>query len=249
MRSFLLTAATFGVLLTWGCPARADDTPREVIDKALKAHGGKERLAKLKSLAVQAKLQGTLRQPVEVALTTETFAQEGKFKSVTEITFMGQNISQAQGYDGENFWITINGMEYKLDDKAIAEIKEQLYAEQVVDMSFFKGEGYELSPLGEVKVEDKPAIGIRVSTKGHRDLNLFFDKESGLLVKTESRVLDILSKQEVTEEKVLSDYKKFDELMRPSKISIYHDGKKVIDLEVAEVKIVDKFDASLFTKP
>ena len=45
-----------------------------------------------------------------------------------------------------------------------------------------KDKGYELALIGEVKVEDKPAIGVRVSVKGQKDINLFFDKQSGVRI-------------------------------------------------------------------
>jgi hypothetical protein len=39
--------------------------------------------------------------------------------------------------------------------------------------------------LGDVKVGDKPALGIGVSHKNHKDVSLFFDKETGLPAKSE----------------------------------------------------------------
>ena len=46
-----------------------------------------------------------------------------------------------------------------------------------------------LAALGESKVGDRPALGVRISVKGRKDLRFFFDKESGLLVKSE-HILD-----------------------------------------------------------
>jgi len=47
-----------------------------------------------------------------------------------------------------------------------------------------KDKAYTLAPIGEVKVEDRPALGLRVSRKGNRDINLYFDKKTYLRVKT-----------------------------------------------------------------
>ena len=106
-----------------------------------------------------------------------------------------------------------------------------------------------MAPLGEVKVDGQPALGIRVSSKGHRDVNLYFDKAKGLLVKVETRDVDLLTGQEVTTEKIMSDYKEVGGLLRPSKVRVLRDGKKLMDLEMEEVKLVDKFDKEFFDKP
>ena len=112
-----------------------------------------------------------------------------------------------------------------------------------------KKTGYKLSPLGEVKVNDKPAVGVRVSSEGFQDVNLFFDKASGLLVKTETRTIDAQSGDEKTEEKLLSDYKETEGVQRPGKVVVLRDGKKLLTLQVEDVKVVDKFDKDFFTKP
>jgi hypothetical protein len=112
-----------------------------------------------------------------------------------------------------------------------------------------KKTGYKLSPLGEVKVHDKPAVGVRVASEGYRDVNLFFDKASGLLVKTEARTTDVQSGEEKTEEKLLSDYKETEGVQRPGKVVVLRDGKKLLTLQIDEIKAVDKFDKDFFTKP
>ena len=69
-----------------------------------------------------------------------------------------------------------------------------------------KDKGYELSLIGESKVEDKPAVGVLVKSKDHNDVSLFFDKETGLLAKLEHRTTDPTSGKEVTEERIIVSY-------------------------------------------
>jgi hypothetical protein len=153
--------------------------------------------------------------------------------------------------DGKKIHLFINGKEYKLDEKRMdALAREHAHQEAVMDLVFAgKKTGYKLSPLGEVKVNDKPAVGVRVSSEGYRDINLFFDKGSGLLVKTEARTTDVQSGEEKTEEKLLSDYKESEGVKRPGKVVILRDGKKLLTLQIDEIKAVDKFDKDFFTKP
>ena len=41
-----------------------------------------------------------------------------------------------------------------------------------------EGQHFQLSPLPETKVQDQPAVGVKVSRKDHADVNLYFDKSS-----------------------------------------------------------------------
>ena len=140
-------------------------------------------------------------------------------------------------------------MTLNIDDKTKSEIKEQVYAEMIAGLTLFQDKALQLSPLGEVNFEGRPTLGIRVSSKGHRDVNVYFDKENGLLIKLESRAVDLGSGQEVSQEKVFSDYKVIDGIMRPRKVVIFQDGKKLLDVQVIELKFLDRLDDSVFAKP
>src|SRR4051794_31857584 len=57
---------------------------------------------------------------------------------------------------------------------------------------------FELSPLGELKVGNRPALGIRVVEQGMPDaLRFWFDKETGLLLKLEQTFIWGRDRQEV----------------------------------------------------
>jgi hypothetical protein len=247
MRKPLIVLLAVGCVLAGGGRVAADAELQAVIDKAVQAHGGREKLAKLEGSGIQMKGKGTIQLAEGLAMTMEMQGQKDKFKLAMQFDFNGMNISQTQVFDGQNFWITVNGQNIDVDAQTLAEVKEQVYAEGVARLTFLKEQT--LSALGEVKVNDRPAVGIRVMSKGHRDVSLFFDKEKGLLVKIETRVVDYLTKQEVTEEKVLEDYKEIDGWMRPTKVTVNRDGKKLVDMEITELKIVDRIDDSVFAKP
>ena len=122
--------------------------------------------------------------------------------------------------------------------------------ERVLEVPGLAGKGIELSPLGEVKVDDQECVGVRASSKGHRDLNLFFSKKTGLLLKTEARVYDLQTKQEVGQEKIYSDYKELlPGLKMSSKQVVNNDGKRYMELEMTEVTAVERHDDSMFKKP
>jgi hypothetical protein len=99
-------------------------------------------------------------------------------------------------------------------------------------------------------VADKPAVGVKVSHKDHQDVNLYFDKDSGLLVKMEHKTkAQEEGNKEVTQEDIYSDYQDIGGAKIPMKLTILRDGKKYVEGEASEVKAVDKHDEKTFAKP
>jgi len=183
--------------------------------------------------------------------STETFFQEpDKFKNVVEVEINNMNVTVTQVFNGKKFWINVMGKTIELkDEKDIAELKENMYVEKLTNLVGLTDKGVTLSALGEVKVNDKAAIGIRASSKGHRDINLYFDKKTHMLVKTETRTVDFQTKQEVSQEKYYSDYKEVDGIQQPRKLIIHQDGKRHITLDVTSVMFVDRHEDSVFAEP
>jgi len=162
---------------------------------------------------------------------------------------MGQKVTQTTVFDGTNGWVNVNGMNIDLDEKLMAELKEASYLLQIGRLAGLKGKGFELSLLGESKVNDRPAVGVKVASKGHRDINLYFDKETGLVAKMEHRALDAMTMQEVTQERIILEYQDTEGQKMPKKVLVNRDGKKFMELEVTEIKFPDKIDDSEFAKP
>src|SRR5947199_8063195 len=132
----------------------------------------------------------------------------------------------------------------------MAEAREELYAAGVETLVPLTGKEFKLTPLGEVKVGARPAVGVRVSHEGRRDINLFFDKEKYHLLKVERTVKDFMAGgQEVRQETAYGDYKDVEGIATAHKFDIKRDGKDYVDGEMTEVKLHEKLDDSLFTKP
>src|SRR5262249_13660389 len=139
--------------------------------------------------------------------------------------------------NGGKGWIKLN------DDKAqpmnkemLAEAQEEMYETHVVTLLPLKDKAVKLSPLGEAKVQGKDAVGVRVSHKGRRDVNLYFDKASGLLLKSEMTVKNVEdgSNKEMTQETLYSDYKEFQGTKQPTKLLAKRDGKRYVEGELSE---------------
>jgi hypothetical protein len=236
-------------------PADDQANARAIVDKYLTALGGQEKLAKIKAVTLKGKGKffGLGGDGIDY-IGEWAFQGMNQFRLILEIEIMGQKINQTIVVNGDKGWVKINTMLKEMDKETLAEQKEQLYANVVVYAmpQMLKDKSIELSTLGEIEIDKKPAVGVRVSSKGHRDLNLYFDRDSGLMVKGEWRVKDLEGLQggkEVTQEVFVSDYKEVEGIKQGMKAAIKWDGKPYVDAEFSDFKIDEKLDDSLFSKP
>jgi outer membrane lipoprotein-sorting protein len=250
MRHSLKAFLVSGLVLAAAFWTRADDASavRALIDKAVKAQGGEARLAKWP--AVTAKLKGTYHGLSEVVTFTGEFAAQGpdRYKFAIEAEADGQKFRLVEVLNGDKGWVQLDGDTEELDKEDLAEAREEAYGEWVATLVPLKDKAFTLALLGEVNIDKRPARGITVSSKGHRDVNLYFDKETGLLVKTETRVKDD-GGQEVTEETFLGEYKEVQSTKQATKVTVKRDGKLYLEYEVTDYQLAEKLDDSVFAKP
>jgi hypothetical protein len=229
--------------------ARADEAAsRALIDRAIAAHGGEARLAKI--VAVTAKLKGTFHGlGAGVTFTGEMAAQTpDKLKIVIEADAQGQKIRLISVLNGDKGWSKFDDEVTELDKDELAEAQEEAYAEWVATLLPLKDKAFTMAALGEITVEGKPAFGVKVSRKDHRDVSLFFDKETALLVKTESRVHDELG-MEVAEETFLGGYQDVEGTKQAIKYTIKRDGQLYLEGEAFDYRLLDKLDDEVFARP
>ena len=249
MRSLVTLAVAAGLVLFLGGSARAQNEARSVIDKAIKASGGAERLAKIKATRSKFKGSGEF-QGVTATVTGESLVQfPGQMKFDVTAEVQGQTVPVIFVLNGGKAWLHVLGQTMELKDEELEDAKEGLHAEQVQALlPLLEDKAFTLTPLGEIKIDGRDAVGVTVACKGHKDVNLYFDKATGLLAKSERRTLND-EQQEVTEATFFSDYKEIDGVKVPMKLLVQHDGKKYIELEVTEYRFVDRIDDAEFARP
>jgi hypothetical protein len=120
---------------------------------------------------------------------------------------------------------------------------------QVARLAPLKDKAYELTLIGDDKVEGKKVVGVRVTKKGSKDVSLFFDKETGMLMKVEHRGVAPGTEMEVNEERIITEYgKNKDGVPYAKKVVVKHDGKQFLEAEIIEAKLLEKLDDSEFKK-
>ena len=252
MRSCAILLVT-GLLLGPATETRsADDDAKAIIANAIKAHGGEEMLTKMKAGQTQNKGKMKLPGVGEVEFTQEiSFLLPDKFKETLNLEIANQKVTVTTIVNGDKVSIDANGTAVDINDdikKALKEAQQMMSAARLVPL--LKEKEYELSVIGESKVEGRPAVGVHITAKGRKDINMFFNKETGLLAKIEFRSVSPTTQKEVTEERVILEYQKKDKdsLPFPKKVQVKHDGELFLEAEVIEVKLLETLDESEFKK-
>jgi outer membrane lipoprotein-sorting protein len=251
MRKLLGVWCVAGLLA--GGAVRADDAAdvKAVLDKAIAAHGGADNLTKYKavSMHIKGKLHGVIGDSVDV--TGEIASQlPDRLRFEMSLTVMGTDLKITQVVKGDKGWVAVNDMIMELTKEQMAEAREQMHVAGVTRLVVLRDKAYKLSPLGDSKVEGKDAVGLRVEHKDRRDVSLFFDKKTGLLLKSETRGKDPMAgDKEFTAETLYDDYKKVDGFPVAHKVTVKRDGKLFVESESSDVKVAEKLDDSTFEKP
>jgi outer membrane lipoprotein-sorting protein len=240
------------VLLALTPAGRADEAAdaRAVVDKAIKAHGGADNLNKHKAAVF--KIKGKFYGLGEgIDFTGDISYQEpDKIKSIIQVNVMGTDFKVTNIVNGDKGWVDDPQGKRDMTKEELTEAQEALNHNAIAQLGVLTSKEYALSLLGEVKVGDSDAIGVLVQRKDRRDVSLFFDKKTYLLLKSETRVKDLMGGGgELTQETLYSDYKKIDEMQAAHKSTIKRDGKLFVESEMSDFKAEDKLDDSVFAKP
>jgi negative regulator of sigma E activity len=160
----------------------------------------------------------------------------------------GNNLKELIVFNGNKGWVKngerVNDLPKEIPPFAL----DLIYCSRApLLLAGLKDKAFQLTPLGEVKVDDKPAIGVRVTHKDRKELRLWFDKEAGLLLKAELSLTDPQGKN-LNLETLYSEYKDFDGIKQPAKLLVKVDTTEVT-VEVSEVKAEEGLDESTFAKP
>lgn len=239
------------IVLVVASPACADADA--IINKGIEALGGEARLAKA---------QATIRKVRGTYLLSDGNTIEFKGEQTTEgLDRMRSTFEEA--IDGDKFTaITVIDDDKgwrKVGEKEVMEMEEEELAEEKwsafwqaapLTLLDLKDSKFKTEVVGDVKVDDKPAAGVKVTGTEGKDFTIYFDKKTGLPVKAVADEPDPESPgQEFTQENYYRDYKDFGGIMRAKKIELKHDGKTFIKMELMDFKVLDKVDDKAFAKP
>ena len=219
---------------------------RTIIERGIQAHGGEKQLEKL-STPWRSKVKGTAGK---LEITGEILQRSPTQSKISSVIHLGPIATEVVAVsNGDKSWRSLAGFTKEITGKDLEEMQDGGYRHRVRNLlPLLRDPGLELSLLPGAMVSNQPAQGIRVNSKGHRDVDLYFDKTTGLVVKTESRVLTP-DKPPVVLEQILSNYHDFDGLKMATRFTKYENGKQTSVEEYVDFTFVDHIDEHEFEKP
>jgi hypothetical protein len=238
--------AVLALLLLVG-PGAAQDDPKAIIQKAVNAKGGADRLDRFPAALIETK--GTIVQGGQaVPFTARTvYELPDRGRIALEMESLGGKTRAVQVFDGTTARVVVNGEARKLGDVQAREFRESIHAQNVMRLTpLLKERGFTLTPADSTTVGGKPAVSVKVSVKDHRDVTLYFDRVTGLLVKAERPTVNSAG-QEAKQEQTFSDYKAFDGIMHPMHTVVTRDGQKIMESDTVDFKPMEKADPREFS--
>jgi hypothetical protein len=245
MRKSVAILLVAGVLVSARNISRADDQTgaRAIVAKAIRMVGGEEKLARYQAQTWRER--ATYFGMGAPEHSEATYAAQWPDKLKVEIA--GEFTMVVNGDKG---WVRTAGKTRDMSKEELEEHIEGTYSVWVMSLLPLKDDAFKLMALGEQKVGDRPADVVRVSRQGHSDVNLYFDKETGLLVRIDTRYKEARTSNKIDQETTFSGYKDQDGsgIKSPTKASIRRNGKQVVETDI-ELKHIEKLDDLLFAKP
>ena len=246
MRRFL--TLVLPILLTGTASALADDRAMalETVQKAIKAHGGDAALARAR--LCNRKLRGTLTLDKPYAFTAE-FIEDlpNRWRGTFELTSATQKLSMVLVRDGDKGWRSSAGMIAELTKEEIDDLKEDSFVWWLATLVPLNSEDVNLAPLPESTMEGKSAVGLKVSSKGHEDVKLFFDKATHWLVAAQRR--GNVAGQAVDKEYRFRDHKNIDGAVLPTRYVELTNKKTFVEVTAVTYQFPKRLEDNLFAKP
>lgn len=241
----LLIAAFLSVM---GASRQTDATA--ILDKAITALGGAEKLGKAKTISWKMKGNFTIQGnelPMTGSVTIQGLDHQ---KQEFESQVNGDTLKGVSVFAGDKGWRVFGDNKMGIDN--VANEKRVVYLAVVpVILLPLKEEKnkFKLEALPEEKFNDKPVLGLKVTGPDDKEFKLYFDKETNLPVRLVAKVLGFQG-EEFTQETLYSEYKDLGGIKKATKITTKRDGEKFIEQEITEFKILDTdADPKTFAEP
>jgi hypothetical protein len=228
-------------------PASTDQDAEKVVDRAIRAHGGETALARGRTmcwvLSGRGKNPGGSYTSVKSWLTSDL---PDRFRFEVE---MGEEknrllvvVNQTKG------WRSGSGVTVEMKEEDLNETREEGYARYLTTLVPLRREkGMQLISLPESKYQGKAVLGVKVTLKGHDDVEMYFDKESGMFVrmKRETAFGGLTAEKDY----LFSGYKEYDGGKWPTRLVELTNGVKMMEGTVESYRFPEKADQTQFVKP
>jgi hypothetical protein len=227
-------------LTSLGSAVQADDS-NAIIEKAIKAFGGREKLEKLH--VTEVKTKGTINIGGNEGPFSGQAIVQGldHYRMQFEGEFAGNKITGMTVVNGNKGWKKFGDDVAPLDKDALRNEQRMLYLQLAVsNPNLLTSKGF------KVIKADKGAI--TATGPDGKEFTIHYDATTGLPTKLVATVLGFTG-EENKQETTYSDYKDFDGIKRATKTVTKRDGEPFLKQNLVEFKVVGKVDAKTFNQP
>ncbi|HKB01215.1 MAG TPA: hypothetical protein VKD90_03300, partial [Gemmataceae bacterium] len=181
------------------------------------------------------------------------FALPDRLRMTINLEVMGMKISVVQVANGDKVkrTVKVGDTVVPAEDDGKDEIRFGVIGRQVQMLTpLLDATKFSVKGADDADVNGKKAAVVVVTPKAiDREIKLYFDKESGLLVKAGHKGRgpgDGGAPVEVYQESYFSDFKKVNGVQVPTKVVLNHDGKKFMTATTSDHELLDKLDEKEF---
>lgn len=226
----------------------AAETPKEIVEKAVKAHGGADALVKTKAMIQQAtgkvNFQGN---DVDASREGKWALPERVFNTV-DVTMQGEKARFALVLNGLSGWQTMDkGGPVDLTAANYDMLTDEAYVQWLCTVAPLTRPELTLAAAPPAAVNGQQCVAVKVSKAGKPDATLYFSQANGLLMKAAFRgrgQMGVMDK-----EFIFADHKETAGIKLPTKIQDFQQGIRMGEWTVKEYRFVDKFEPNTFKKP
>lgn len=217
--------------------------PTAIVGRALKVQTDLDQLAGIQATAWKGK--GTIELNGASLTFSAQFTVAGPDRYRVEAD--GDIFRYILVANGAHGWIKINEETQEMEGERVAEEREQAYVLWLSTLAPLRGTGLTLREVGRATVGDLRVLGLAVDSKGHREVKLFFDEQTGRLVMNQMRAKR--RGKPGVQEMLFVDYQPRGSWVDPRRLSIRFNGKPFIDMELSDVQHLRQVDLKTFEKP
>jgi len=217
--------------------------PQEVVEKCVNALGGEEALKKFSDYKAKGEVKVFMRG-TEIPGKLESIIKGKKKWTRVEVVFGRDVYTMLQVYDGKTAWMDRFGSivdQPSLNYESDSDHELTLLIEKETSFSFSK----------EKEVDGRKAFGIEADFKGKKT-TFFIDKENYAIIEVVYKDLYFGEKftKEMLEKKTkLADYRKIDDVLFPTKMTVFQEGKKQLEISLSEVTFNPQVALAKFERP
>jgi hypothetical protein len=231
-----------------------------VVEKGVQAHGGVAGIKRLRVAKVGYALKGQFSFPGfsgDANITVEeTYQLPHQIKKVIKGSAGSWHGGLAWAIDGDTWWDQkiLNGGSERRASVTIHEPKKMdvegmyrpyLVIETLADYQKFQ---WSMAPGDGDRARQLAAVLAKSDLTG-AEITFEFSKETGLLDGIATRRIVPPTNKEVLHEEKYNEYRDFDGVWLPTTQTIDHDGKRIAEIHVTDVRFFEKLDDAEFAPP